>query len=195
MRGSSGLLSRPCKKSKASSRDEGGISFFLNLQREVWGFSRVMTQNSGSLSCCLREVQSPFEYEGEHEIALESWQGNRASIHVERGICRSFSSRGRKLWIHSSCDSDLWEPLMVPMGSQESFRVVKGLSVFLWGLCKVRGPHLVWRWEPQISSPVLTRISGCVCSFKQGVRSRLVWRHGTLLSSRDVKEVSGLQSS
>ena len=95
----------------------------------------------------------------------------------------------------SNCDSDLRELLMVPMGSQESFRVVKGLSVFLWGLCKVRGPHLVLRWEPQISSPVLTRISGCVCSFKQGVRSRLVWRHGTLLSSRDVKEVSGLQSS
>ena len=84
---------------------------------------------------------------------------------------------------------------MVPMGSQESFRVVKGLSVFLWGLCKVRGPHLVLRWEPQISSPVLTRISGCVCSFKQGVRSQLLWRHGALFSSQVVKEVAGLQFS
>ena len=84
---------------------------------------------------------------------------------------------------------------MVSMGSQESFCVVRGLSGFLWGQCNGRGPHLQLRWKPQGSSPVLTWISGCVCSFKQGVRSRLVLRHRTLLSSRAVKEVSGLQSS
>ena len=37
---------------------------FLELQREVWGFSQVSMGNSGSLSCCLREVQSPFELPG-----------------------------------------------------------------------------------------------------------------------------------
>ena len=36
---------------------------------------------------------------------------------------------------------------------------------------------------------------GCVCSFKQGVRSRLVLRHGSLLSSRVVKRFSGLQAT
>ena len=84
---------------------------------------------------------------------------------------------------------------MVPMGSQESFRVVRGLLGFLWGQCNGRGPRLELRREPQGSSPVLTWISVCVCSFKQGVRSQLMLRHGTLLSSRVVKEFSGLQSS
>jgi len=115
--------------------------------------------------------------------ALESLQGNWASIHTEGGISRSFSSCGRKLWVPSSCDGDLRELLMVPMGSQVSFHVVRGLLGFLWGQCNGRGPHLQLRWEPQDSSPFLTWILGCVCSFKQGVRSRLRLRHGTLLSS------------
>lgn len=38
------------------------------------------------------------------------------------------------------------------------------------------------RQEPRGSSPVLTCMSGCICSFKQVVKSRLVWRHGTLSS-------------
>ena len=49
--------------------------------------------------------------------------------------------------------------------------------------------------ELQYSSPVLIWVSGSVCHFKQRVRSLLVWRHGTLLSSRVVKGVSGLQAS
>ena len=35
---------------------------------------------------------------------------------------------------------------------------------------------------------------GVLGRFKQGVRSQLVWRHGTLLSSGVVKRVSGLQA-
>ena len=53
-RGNSGLFSRPCRN----------LVVFLELQREVSGFSRVMMGNSGSLSCCPREVQSPFELQG-----------------------------------------------------------------------------------------------------------------------------------
>ena len=64
LRGNLGLLSRPCRKRRASSCDDGGISFFLEFWREVWGFSRVTTGNSGSLLCCPREVQSPFELRG-----------------------------------------------------------------------------------------------------------------------------------
>ena len=80
---------------------------------------------------------------------------------------------------------------MVPMESQEHCGVGRGLSGFHWGRCNRREPHLMWRQEPQGSCPVLTWVSGCVCHFKQGVRSRLAWRHGTLLSSRVVKEISG----
>ena len=122
-------------------------------------------------------------------------QGNRASICVEGGISRSFPICSRKLWFPSSCDGDLREFLMVPMGSQESFGVVRALSGFLWGRCNGRGPHLQLRREPQGSSPVLTWISGCVCSFKQRVRSRFELRHETLLSSLAVKDVSGIRLS
>ena len=55
---------------------------------------------------------------------------------------------------------------MVPMGSQESFRVVRGLWGFLWGRCNGRDPHFQLRREPQCSHPVPTWISECVCNFK-----------------------------
>ena len=84
---------------------------------------------------------------------------------------------------------------MVPMGSQEYCGVGRGLSGLHWCRCNGRGPHLELSHEPQCSFPILTWVSGCVCPFKQGVRSRLVWRHGTLLSSLFVKVFSGLQES
>ena len=133
LRGNSGLLSRLCRKRRASSHDDddGGMPWFsrvvagslafLSLRRGTQGASRVVPGKSSQHSSC----------EGERGIALESWQGNRASFCVEGGVWRSFSSCGRKLWVPSSCDGDLRELLMVPMGSQESFRVVRGLSGFL----------------------------------------------------------------
>ena len=92
---------------------------FFELQWDVWGFSRVMKGNSGSLSCGPREAESPFELRGEHGIALELWQGNRASSCVEGGISRSFWSCSRKPWLPSTCDSDLRELLRLFMGNQE----------------------------------------------------------------------------
>ena len=133
--------------------------------------------------------------EGEHDIAFESRKGNQASRHFERGISRYFSSCLRKPWVPSTCDGDLRELLRVPMGSQEYCGVGRGLSGFHWVWCNGRGPHRDLKWEPQGSSPVLTWVSGCVCHFKQGVRTRRVWRHRTLLFSRVVKRVSGLQPS
>ena len=82
---------------------------------------------------------------------------------------------------------------MVPLGSQEYCGVGRGLSGLPWGQCNGRGPHLELRQEPRGFSPVLMWVSGCVFHFKQGVRSRRVWRHGTLLSSQAVKGVSGLR--
>ena len=40
-----------------------GVVF--KLWNDVWSFSSVMTENSGSLSCCPREIESPFEFLGE----------------------------------------------------------------------------------------------------------------------------------
>ena len=100
---------------------------FLELWQEVWGFSPVTTGKSGSLLCCPREVSLHSICEGERGIVLELWQGNPASIRVEGGLSMSFSSCSSKLWAPSNCDGDLRELLMVPMGSQESFCLVRGL--------------------------------------------------------------------
>ena len=84
---------------------------------------------------------------------------------------------------------------MVPMGSQEYFGFGRGTSGLHWGRCNGRGPHLELRREPQDSCHILTTILGCVWHFSHGLRFRLVWGHGTLLSSQVVRGVSGLQAS
>ena len=122
--------------------------------------------------------------EGEHGIALESRQGNRASRRIEGGISRSFSSCGRKPWVASTCDGDLRKPLKVPIGSQEYCGVGRGLSVFHWGRCHGRVPHLKFSLEPQVSSPFLTLISGSLQSWNRGVRPCLKLKQRTPLSSR-----------
>ena len=111
--------------------------------------------------------------EGERGIALDLLQGNLASRCIEGQISRSFSRCGRKPWVSSTCDSDLRDLLMVPIGSQESCGRGRALRSPL-GLVKWKRAHLELRQEPQVSSPVLTWVSGCVCLFKQGGRSRRV---------------------
>ena len=100
-----------------------------------------------------------------------------------------------KLGFLSSCDGDLRDPLVLPQESQVSIRVERVLSGFLCSRCKGKGPHLNLSLQPQGSSPVLTWISGFLWRFNRGVRPRLVWRHGTPLPSRGLKEVSGFLSS
>ena len=53
---------------------------------------------------------------GEPGIALQSRQGNRTSGRIEGEILRTFSSCGRKPWVHSPSDGDLRELLRVPTG-------------------------------------------------------------------------------
>ena len=129
---------------------------FIELQRDLWGFSRVTTGNQGASHVAPGQSSLHSSCEGERGIALESWQGNRASRFVEGGISTSFSSCRRKPWVPSTCFGDLTEPLMAPMGSQEYCGVGMGLPGLNWGRGKVRGPHLKLRWGPQASSPVLT---------------------------------------
>ena len=106
---------------------------------------------------------------GEHCIALESWQGNRASICFEGGISRSFWSCSRKPWLPSTCDSDLREFLRVFMGSQEYCGVggdswdCTGVGAKEEGLISSwggeNGALLDLWWETQCSSRVGTGIS------------------------------------
>ena len=75
-----------------------------------------------------------------------------------------------KLSLHSSCEGPLGIPLQSVQGHRASSRVEAGTSGFL-------------------SSSDMNL--GVPMEFQQGFRPRLVWRHGTQLPSRGVKEVSG----
>ena len=194
LRGKVGFLSRHCSQKGPHLSLTGKVS---------WGFSSC-GRKPGLLSSCDRDLNPArvasrksslhSSSEGNHRSALESHQGNQASILMEGGISRCFSSctgsggslvlpRGPqgtshgaywKSGILSSCEV----PLGIPLGSVQ------------------------WR---RASSPVEAGTSGFlsysdmdlrVClPFQTGSQSRLVLRHRSLLSSRAVKEFSGLQSS
>ena len=140
------------QEKRASSCVDGGISWFvsscgwrLEIPLQVpWGTqgaSHVALEKSGLFLIC----------EGEHRSALESRQGNQASICMEGGISRCFSSceLRQEVWVPSSCHGDLRGPLMLSLGSQESFRVVRCLSGFLSSWCRRQGPHLQLKRKPQ----------------------------------------------
>ena len=74
-----------------------------------------------------------------------------------RGESPDFSRVGAgNLWFLSSYDRELRDPLLWPQESPVSMRVARSLSGFLSSQCRVLGPHLELRSEPQASSPVLT---------------------------------------
>ena len=94
-----------------------------------------------------------------------------------------------------SYDRDLRDPLVLPQKSQVLMRVTRGLLGFLSSQCRGLGPHLELSLEPQGSFPVLTWISVFLRRFNRLVRPCLLWSHGSPLSSRTVKVVSGFLSS
>ena len=94
------------------------------------------------------------------------------------------------LGFHSSCDGDLRVPLLLPQGSQVSFRVVTGTSGFLTSHFRGNRPHLDFCPETPCSSPVATGILGLLSRFPWGVRSCLALKQRTLLSSRVATGIS-----
>ena len=113
------------------SQGLGNLLVFLKLRREAWDSSAATLGNSGSLSCCLREVKSPFELRGgarDHSGVSAGESG--FNLHG-RGYLNMFLKLWQDIWIPSSCNGDLREPLILSLASQECFRVVRGLSGFL----------------------------------------------------------------
>ena len=100
--------------------------FSLAVARHV-EFPLVMTGTQETFCIAPGKPSLHSSCERERGITLELWQGNGASRHVEGGISRSFSSCSRKPWVPSTCDGDFRELLMVPMGYQEYYGVVRGL--------------------------------------------------------------------
>ena len=95
----------------------------------------------------------------------------------------------------SSWDGDFREPLMLPQGRQASIHIARGTLELLLSHRRRLGLHRELRQETQGSSPVGTVILGFLSSFIKGVRHRLMLKHGTPVSCRVVKGVSGRLSS
>ena len=163
LRGESGSLSLPAA---------GGLVFFSRYHREI---------------------REPLMLSQESQVSIRvgrvSWEcsgvtgGGSGLISHGRGTLHVFLELRSEVWVPSSCHRDLREPLMLSLGSQESFGVVRGLSGFLLSWCRRLGPHVELRRETQGSSPALTGISGSLWGFHWGVRHHLVLGHGTLLPS------------
>ena len=80
----------------------------------------------------------------------------------------------------------------MPLRSQGYCGFGRGLSGLLWVWCNGRGPHLELRQEPQGSAPDflepdLTQIAGSLLSLLRSVRSRVLRRNGTPLTSQVVQ--------
>ena len=59
-----GFLSRLCRGKVPHLALRGGSPGFLKLWKDTWNSSQVEMGTSGTCSCCLRKVKSPFELQG-----------------------------------------------------------------------------------------------------------------------------------
>ena len=156
---------------------------FLELRRQCVFSHEVRRGSQGASPVEPGKSGLHVHGEGERVIALESWEVNRASRHVEEGLSRAFSSCGRKPRVPSTCACDHRELLRVPLKSQAYCGVGRGLSGLHWVWCNGRGPHFELRQEPLGSSPFLTPITVSLQSWDRRIRPRFVWRNGTPLAS------------
>ena len=150
LRGNSGLLWRRCRRKEphlALMEESHGSS---KLWQETWGSSAGTTGRSGSLSCCLREVKSPFQFRSRVRECSGFMAGESGLNSHGRGNLKVFLELGQEVWVISSCHGDLREPLMLSLGSQESFQVVRGLLGFLSSWCRRLSLHLDLRLETQL---------------------------------------------
>ena len=171
------MFFRRCRNKGPHVVRTGESPGFLEMRREAWDSFSGTPGNSGSLSCCLKEVKSPFELRGGVQDRSGISAGESGLNSDGMGDLKVFLELRQEVWVPWSCDGDLSEPLILSLASQESFRVVRGLSGFLSSWYRGLGPHLKWRWETQGSSPVLTWILGFLWRYPWGVSHHLMLRH------------------
>ena len=100
----SGLLSRPCRKRRPSSRDDGCVSWVFSS----WGAS------VGFLTSYDRELREP----------LVRRQGSQVSIRVVRGNASLLSSHGRGIGIQEALKEDFRGLSRVASGNPRFPRLV-----------------------------------------------------------------------
>ena len=103
------------EKKAFSSRGRGRLRGFLELRRP-WGFSPEARRGSqGASRAAPGKSGLHARGEGERVMALESWEGTRASRRVEEGLSRSFSGCGGKPSFPPTSAGDLRELPRVPL--------------------------------------------------------------------------------
>ena len=83
------------EKKALISRFQGRLVGCLELRRQCGVSPEVRQGAQGASRVAPGKSGLHALGEGERVIALESWEGNRASRQVEEGLLRSFSSRSR----------------------------------------------------------------------------------------------------
>ena len=166
--------------------------------------SRAVAGNTGFLSGCDRNF-------GE---LPELPKGSLTSFRVARGNSRSLLNRSRGIWRHLALRGGCrgfsrvaagrrgtsriatrtsGEPLMLPKGSQASFRVARG-NLGLISNC-FRGIQTQVMWETWDSSRIVTGILGFLSSCNGDVSEPLVLPQGSQASFGVSRGTSGFLSS
>ena len=103
------------EKKALTSRGRGRLMGFLEPRR-LWGFAQEARRGSqGASRAAPGKLGLHARSEGERVIALESWEGTRASRRVEEGLSRSYSGCGGKPSFPSTSAGNLREPPRVPL--------------------------------------------------------------------------------
>ena len=143
LRKDSGLLSRPCRRRRASSHDDGDISLFLSSCVASVGF---LTRYDGDLREPLVRRQGSQVSRRVSRGARHCFRvmvGVSGSRCVEEGLSKSFSGCGRKPCVPSTCAGDLCELLRVSLRNQGYCGVGRGLSGLHQVWCNKRAPSRV----------------------------------------------------
>ena len=114
-RGPGTALQAMQEKKALTSRGPGRLRGSLELRRP-WGFSHEAQRGSQGASCAAPGKSGLHDRgEGERFIALESWEGTRASRRIEEGLLRSFSGCSGKPSFPPSSAGDLRKLPRVPL--------------------------------------------------------------------------------
>jgi len=129
------MLSRRCRRKGPHVALTGESRGLSRVAAGGLGSSAGTNGSSGSLSCFLREVKYLFELRGQAREYFGVTAGESGLDLHGRGNLKVFLELRQKVWVPLSCHGDLREPLILSLRSQESFRVVRGLSGFLSSWC------------------------------------------------------------
>ena len=117
------MLSRCCRRKEPHLALTGESRGLSRVAAGGFGSSAVTTRSSGSVACCLREVKSLFELRGQALEYSGVMAGESGLNSHGRGNLKVFLELWQEVWVPSSCHGDLREPLMLSLGSQESFEL------------------------------------------------------------------------